>query len=99
MALHQLRIFKRATVPIRIYPTIIDKINWLFVQTSKQLDNTSITLQSLTGRKLYEQKTGILQPGQMVSFPLEAESLTPGTYLLQLFVGSEMVYKKKISVG
>jgi hypothetical protein len=35
----------------------------------------------------------------MVSFPLEAESLTPGTYLLQLFAGSEMVYKKKISVG
>ncbi len=31
----------------------------------------------------------------MVSFPLEAENLTPGTYLLQLFAGSEMVYKEE----
>lgn len=83
---------------IRIYPTIIDKINWLFVQTNKKLDNTSITLLSLRGRKLYEQKTGMLQPGQMVSFPLETDNLTPGTYLLQLFSGNEMVYKRKISV-
>jgi hypothetical protein len=89
----------RTTLPIRIYPTIIDKINWLFVQTNKKLDNTSIAVLSLTGSKLYEQKTGILQAGQMVSFPLDAESLSPGTYLLQLFSGSEMVYKRKISLG
>ncbi|WP_315821944.1 hypothetical protein [Paraflavitalea speifideaquila] len=83
---------------IKIYPTIIDKINWLFVQTNKKLDNTSIALLSLTGRKLYEQKTGLLEPGQMVSFPLETDGIRPGTYLLQLFSGSDLIYKKKISV-
>lgn len=85
-------------LPINIYPTIIDKINWLFVQTNKKLDNTSISLFSLTGRKMYEQKTGILHPGQMVSFPLDTDILTPGTYLLQLLSGNEIIYKKKISV-
>lgn len=83
---------------IRIYPTLIDKINWLFVQTTRKLENTSITLQSLTGRKLYEQQTGLLQPGEMVSFPLDAEELSPGTYLLELLSGNEIVYKRKISV-
>jgi hypothetical protein len=86
-------------VSIRIYPTIIDKINWLFVHTgSKQLDNTSITLLNLRGRKLYEQKMGLLQPGQMVSFPLDADNVRPGTYLLQLLSGNDVVFKKKISV-
>lgn len=86
-------------MPIRIYPTIIDKINWLFVQTNKKLENTSIAVLSLTGSKLYELKTGILQAGQLVSFPLDADSLCPGTYLLQLFSGGEMIYKQKISLG
>jgi hypothetical protein len=85
-------------LPIKIHPAIIDKINWLFVQTSSKLDNTSIMLLSLSGRKLYEQKTGLLQPGQMVSFPLDSVNLSPGTYMLQLFCDNEMVYKKKINV-
>ncbi|WP_276484513.1 hypothetical protein [Paraflavitalea pollutisoli] len=85
-------------MPIRIYPTIIDKMNWLFVQANRRLDNTSIRLQTLTGRPMYEQKTGILQPGQMVSFPLETDGLAPGTYLLQLLQGTDVIYKKKINV-
>lgn len=84
---------------IRIYSTIIDKINWLFVQTgNSQLDDTSIMLLNLKGRKLYEQKMGILQPGQMVSFPLDVETVRRGTYLLELISGSEVIFKKKISV-
>ncbi len=47
---------------------------------------------------MYEQKTGILQPGQMVSFPLETDGLAPGTYLLQLLQGTDVIYKKKINV-
>ena len=62
------------------------------------MDNTSITLMSLSGNKLYEQKTGNFQPGQMISFPLETEDLDPGTYFIQLFCNNEMVYKKKILV-
>jgi hypothetical protein len=89
--------FKHLLV-IRIYPTIIDKINWLFVQVNKKMDNTSIALMSLSGNTLYEQKTGNFQPGQMISFPLETEDLDPGTYFIQLFSNNEMVYKKKILV-
>jgi hypothetical protein len=89
---------KSAVVSIRIHPAIIDKINWLFVQVNKKLDNTSITMLSMSGHKLYEQKTGNFQPGQMISFPLETEDLGPGIYLIQLFSGTEMVYKKKILV-
>jgi hypothetical protein len=89
---------KTAALSIRIYPTIIDKINWLFVQANKKLDNTSIALMSLSGKKLYEQKTGSLNPGQMVSFPLDTVIISPGIYLIQLFSNNEMVYKKKICV-
>jgi len=86
-------------VSIRIYSTIIDKINWLFVQTgSTPLDATCLQLMNLKGRKLYEQKIGILQPGQMVSFPLDAGTVRRGTYLLELISGSEVIFKKKISV-
>lgn len=91
-------LLKSLVVNIRIHPAIIDKINWLFVQVNKKLDNTSITLMSLSGHKLYEQKTGNFQPGQMISFPLETDDLDPGTYLIQLFSGNEMVYRKKILV-
>jgi hypothetical protein len=93
-----LQLLSKSIVVIRIHPAIIDKINWLFVQVNKKLDNTSITLMSMSGHKLYEQKTGNFQPGQMISFPLETEDLGPGTYLIQLFSGTEMVYKKKILV-
>ena len=93
-----LQLFPKSIVVIRIHPAIIDKINWLFVQVNKKLDNTSIILLSMSGHKLYEQKTGNFLPGQMISFPLETEDLDPGTYLIQLFSGSEMVYKKKILV-
>lgn len=89
---------KLEPLAIRIYPTIIDKMNWLFVQASKRVDNTSIRLQTLAGRPMYEQQMGVLLPGQMVSFPLESDTLRPGTYLLQLLQGNEVIYRKKINV-
>lgn len=83
-------------MPIRIHLTVIDKTSWLFVQVNKKLEDTRIVLQSATGRKLHDQPTGILLPGQMFSFVVDADDLDEGTYLVLLFDGQEMMYKKRV---
>ena len=81
---------------IAIFPTIVQNKS-VFVSSGKSLQNVSIAVFDMTGKKLSNQYFRSITTGQTVLMPL-SQTVTPGTYFIEVKTSDERKIKKLLVI-
>ncbi|MBC7828619.1 MAG: T9SS type A sorting domain-containing protein [Chitinophagaceae bacterium] len=81
---------------IKIYPTVVQN-NTLFIQSGRALQNVSVSLFDMTGKKMVDRHIRSMANGQTVSVSLPSH-IAPGIYLAEVKTNTGQQAKKLLIV-
>jgi hypothetical protein len=82
----------------KIYPTLIDPNKQLFIQTDRNASDLEVVIRNISGQQVFIKKLGEMARGQIATLQLQNESLSKGTYVVQVLAGGAVMHKQMIIV-